>query len=115
MTTPTPNKKPRKRKSTKINVSARQHWETILKSVTKDEVPVEMLEFLTVNLIDGTKVNVNIRQLLEDGKTPKEIETEINERLEALDAMVEDVDFFICIDSVANIVQPITNLVLKDL
>jgi len=112
MSTP---KKPRKQKSKKINVSARQHWETILRSVTKEEVPVEMLDYLTVNLIDGTKVNVNIKQLIAEGRKPKDIESEINDRLSSLDAMVEDVDFFICIDSVANVVQPVTDKILKNL
>lgn len=112
MTTP---KKPRKPKSKKVNVSVRQQWETILKSISKEEVPVEMLESLTVNLIDGTKVNVDIKELLAEGRRPRDIEKHINERLESLDESIVDVDFFISIDSVAATVQPITDILLKDL
>ena len=108
-------KKPRKPKSKKISVSVRQQWESILKTVTKEEVPVELLESLTVNLTDGTKVNVNIRDLIEAGKRPRDIERHINDRLEALDDMIIDVDFFICIDSVVKAVQPVTDLILKDI
>ena len=107
------SKKPRKPKSKKINVSTRQQWESILKTVSKEEVPVELLQSLTVNLIDGTKVNVNIKELLAEGLAPKEIEQQINARLESLDTLIVDVDFFICLDSVANAIQPATNEILK--
>lgn len=112
MSTP---KKPRKPKSKKVTISVRQQWESILKSISKDEVPVEMLESLTVNLIDGTKVNVDIRELLAEGQKPRDIEKHINQRLEQLNDSIEDVDFFISIDSVAATVQPITDILLKNL
>ena len=108
-------KKPRKAKAKKINIGIRQQWESILKTVSKDEVPVEMLESMTVNLIDNTKVNINIKELLGEGLDPNDIETHINRQLEKLDDMIVDVDFFICIDSVANTVGPMTNQVLKDI
>lgn len=108
-------KKPRKSKSKKINVSVRQQWEAILRTVSKDEVPIELLQSLTVNLIDGTKVNINVKELLVDGHKPKDIERKINDRLESLDDMIVDVDFFICIDSVASAVQPITDDILKSI
>ncbi len=108
-------RKPRKPKSKKINVSVRQQWEGILKTVSKEEVPVELLQSLTVNLIDGTKVNVDIKELLAEGLKPKEIEQHINSRLESLDNMIVDVDFFICLDSVANVIQPVTNEILKNI
>jgi hypothetical protein len=110
-----PSKKPKKPRSKKINVSVRSQWESILKSVTKEEVPVELLESLTVNLTDGTKVNVNVKEMLEGGKRPKDVERMINERLDALDNVIIDVDFFICIDSVVKAVQPETDKILKDI
>ena len=117
MTQPTP-KKPKKQakpKSKKINVSVRSQWESILKTVTKEEVPVELLESLTVNLVDGTKVKVDIKELLKEGRRPRDIERHINERLESLDDVIVDVDFFICIDSVVRAVQPVTDKILKDI
>jgi hypothetical protein len=108
-------KKPKKPKSKKINVSVRSQWESILKTVTKEEVPVELLESLTVNLTDGTKVNVDIKELLLAGRKPRDIERHINERLESLDDMIIDVDFFIAIDAVVKTVQPSTDHILKGL
>lgn len=109
------NKKPRKSKSRKINVNARQKWESILRSVTKEEVPVELLESLTVNLIDGTKVHVDIKELLEHGRDPRDIEDHINQRLSDLNDLIIDVDFFISIDRVSETVLPMTNKILKNI
>ncbi len=108
-------KKPKKSKSKKINVGVRKQWESILKTVSKDEVPVELLQSITVNLVDGTKVNIDVKELLREGHKPSEIEQKINSRLESLDELIVDVDFFICIDSVANTVQPITDDILKNI
>jgi hypothetical protein len=110
-----PPRKPRKPKSKKINVGVKQQWESILKTVNKDEVPVELLQSLSVNLIDGTKVNIDIKEMIEAGAKPKEIEKMINEKLEQLDDYIFDVDFFICVETVANTVQPITNEILKNI
>lgn len=106
-------KKPRRAKSKKINVSVRSQWEAILKSVSKDEVPVEMLESLTVNLMNNTKVNINIKDLIKGGLTPKEIERRINSQLAELDEQIDDVDFFICIDSVVSTISPMVAHILK--
>lgn len=110
-----PPKKPRKAKAKKINIGVRQQWESILKSVSKDEVPVEMLESMTVNLLANEKININVKELLQEGMKPREIENHINHQLEKLEDQIVDVDFFICIDSVASTVSPMTNQILKNL
>jgi hypothetical protein len=63
----------RKPKSRRINVDARDRWKQILKTVSKDEVPISLLEKIHVNLIDGTKVEIDILQLLDEGMHPDEI------------------------------------------
>ena len=45
----------------------------------------------------------------------KFIEDQINDKLELHSDEIEDIDFFICIDSVAKAVQPVTDQILKDL
>ena len=105
----------RKKSSKRINIDAREKWKSILKTVTKDEVPMALLEMVTVNLIDGTQVEINITQLLNEGHDPDDIEIMINSRLKKLDEIIKDVDFFINIDSVAKTVQPVTDDILKHL
>jgi hypothetical protein len=103
----------RKPKSKRINVSVKEQWKQILKSVSKNEVPVNLLESVTVNLIDGTSVDVNIQELLREGHEPDDVRDMLNSRLDRMDAMVKDVDFMISIEAVANTVQPVTNEILK--
>ena len=108
-------KKPRKSKSKLIHVGIRRKWESILKDITKDEVPVQMLESITVNLLDDTRVSINIKDLIGQGHSPLEIEHRINSKLESLDDQIVDVDFSISIDAVANTIEPMTNNVLKNI
>lgn len=109
-----PRKKPRS-KLKKINVSPRDQWKSILRQVEKDEIPITMLQSLNVNLIDGTVVNIDIKELLKDGNDPGDIEEMLDLKLKALDHIIVDVDFFVSIDDVVSAVQPITDEILKDL
>lgn len=101
--------------SQKINLKKRDQWKNILEDVEKDEVPVEVMEKVTVNLIDGTVVDINIRQLLIEGNDPHKIQADLQKKLQDLDAYIEDVDFHINIDAVVNSIQPQTDKILKNL
>lgn len=106
---------PRKKQSKRINIDSRERWKSLLKTVAKEEVPVTMIQLVTVNLLDGTQVDINVKQLLEEGYDSNELELLLNSKLKALDHLVKDVDFFINIDIVANTVQPVTDDILKNL
>jgi hypothetical protein len=104
---------PRKPKSRRINVDTRERWKQILKTVTKDEVPISLLEKIHVNLIDGSQVEIDIVELISEGHDPDQIKDELNERLRKMDEIIKDVDFFISIETVAKTVQPVTDDILK--
>jgi predicted DNA-binding antitoxin AbrB/MazE fold protein len=108
-------KKPRRRKNKRLNVTQKEKWERIIKDVEKREVPIHCLESITVNLKDGTKVHIDIRQLLAEGEDPERLENKINKKLYDLDEIISDVDFYISVENVAKTVQPITDILLKDL
>ena len=108
-------KKPRQPRSKRLKVSKKEQWERILKDVEKQEVPIGCLESIQVNLRDGTSVLVDIRQLIEEGNDPELVEYMVNSKLKALDHIINDVDFYISVDSVAKVIQPITDSILKDL
>jgi hypothetical protein len=108
-------KKPRQPRSKRLKVSKKEQWERILKDVEKKEVPIGCLESIQVNLRDGTSVIVDIKQLLADGQDPALVEYMVNSKLKALDHIIDDVDFYISVDSVAKTVQPITDSILRDL
>lgn len=109
-----PRKKPRP-KLKRINASARDQWKRILKDVEKKEIPIQLLQSMDVNLIDGTVVNIDIKELLNSGHDPDDIEQLLDLKLKSLDHIIVDVDFFVSIDDVVKTVQPITDQILKDL
>jgi len=107
-------KNPRSRLK-KINVSSKSQWRKILKDVEKNEVPINLLQAIGVNLVDGTTVNIDIKELLASGQDPQLVEEMIDLKLKALNDIIADVDFYVSIDDVVNTVQPITDRILKDL
>lgn len=107
--------KKQKPKSKKLNLNKKAQWESILKSVEKKEVPIAMLNSLNVNLKDGTTVTIDIKELLEEGNDPDELELMIKHKLRALDHFIDDIDFFISVSAVQKIVQPATDDLLKNL
>jgi hypothetical protein len=109
-----PRKKPRS-KLKKINVSAKDQWKRILRDIEKEEIPITLLRAISVNLVDGTIVNIDVKELIKEGHDPEVIEEMLDLRLKALDHIIEDVDFYVDIDDVVKTVQPITDQILKDL
>ena len=110
-----PKKPPRKSKRLKLTISERAKWNQILADVDKDLAPISVLRAISVNLIDGTKVDIDVEELLREGIDPETLEQEINHKLHELDHVIKNVDFFISIDNVAKAVQPFTDNLLKDL
>lgn len=102
-------------KPKKINLSVKDRWEQILSDVDKPEVPVTVLERIMVHLIDGSKVNIDVVELLNIYKDPEAIEEYLNMKLTELDHLIEDVDYFVNIEMVARTVQPETDRLLSRL
>jgi hypothetical protein len=53
--------------------------------------------------------------LLNEGNDPDELEEMLKIKLEALDYIIEDMDFYISVKAVAQMVQPATDELLKNL
>jgi hypothetical protein len=108
-------KKPRQPKSKRLNLNRKDQWEKLIKEINKEQVPIGVLRYITVNLKDGTSVDVNIAEMIDEGADPEFVEQLINKKLHDLDDIIKDVDFHISVDSVAKFIQPITDQLLKDL
>lgn len=111
-----PSEQPKKQpKSKKLNVTTKSRWRGILKEVEKKEIPIQVLQKIVVVLKDGTDVEINVRELLDEGQDPVLVEYALNTRLESLDDIISNVDFFVDIDSVAATIQPETDRLLANL
>lgn len=109
-----PKKQPQRRNK-KLNLTHKERWERIIKDVEKNEIPIKCIESITITLVDDTEIDVNIRELLAEGSSPDDLEEIINEKLESMDHLIKDVDFYINVESVAKTIQPYTDQVLKNL
>jgi hypothetical protein len=110
---PPRRKKPPRLK--KVNVSEKAKWKSILRDVDKGNIPIDLLLSISVNLIDGTKVDIDVKELLAAGADPAAIEQMLELKFRAIEDFIIDIDFLISIDNVAQRVQPITDQILKDL
>ncbi len=110
--------KPRKQRAPRgkrLNISIKSRWQKILKDVETKEIPIGVMQSIVVNLVDGTSIDIDIRNLLSTGFETEEIEEYLEKKLKDLDDIIKDVDFYIDVEAVAKTVQPITDLTLKDL
>lgn len=107
-------KQPRKR-GKNINVSIQKHWKDLLKEIDMKDVNVELLDRIIICMVDGTELSIDVKQLLETGVDPEEIEEKLRDKFEDLDEYISDVRFFVNIDKVIDTVQSETDKVFKDI
>ena len=110
-----PKKPQRNKKAKKLDLNKRKSWQDIVNGVDKREVPISVLEHISVQLVDGTSITINIKDLLTAGQHPNDIEVLLDEKFNELDQYIHNVDFFVDIDKVKDTIQPETDKVLKGL
>jgi hypothetical protein len=90
-------------------------WEHIINEVSMTEVPLECIKKVVIK-IDGRKQKtINLQALRRQGLDTDQIEIALNRTLTDLGDLVRDVDFVVDVSAVANMVQPETDKLLKDL
>jgi hypothetical protein len=110
-----PKKPQRNKGSKKIVLNNAKRWKDIVEGVDKRQVPISILQNIEVKLIDGTRIDIDIKKLLADGMVDTDIETMLDDKFNELDAYIDNVDFLIDIEKVVDTVQPETDKVLKGL
>lgn len=103
----------RRRRAKKLDRIDSENWDEILDDVQKKEIPIELIDFVLVKFINDERVKINIAELLEEGASPEEIEARLNEKLKALDDIIQDVDFHITKEKIVKIVAACTRRLLK--
>lgn len=90
-----------------------EKWEHIIRDVDVTEVPLECLKKVIIRLSGRKQKTINIHLLKRKGFEFDEIELMINRTLCDLDETIEDVEFVVDVEMVAEIVQPATDKMLK--
>jgi len=88
-------------------------WERIVADVNKTDVPLECIKKVVIKLQGKRQRTINIHTLQKQGLAIEEIEALLTRTFTQLDEEIVDVDFVVDIGSVAELVQPETDKILK--
>jgi hypothetical protein len=90
-------------------------WEHILQDVEKQKIPIQFIKKLVIRLEGKKQHTLNVQKLLSQGLEPEQVEEVMSRKLEELDAMIVSVEFVLNVASIADMVQPETDRLLKNL
>lgn len=90
-------------------------WEHIINEVNKTEVPLECIKKVVIKLAGRKQRTINLHTLRNQGLEFEEIEIVLTRTLNELGNEVRDLDFVVDARSVAEIVQPETDKLLRKL
>lgn len=90
-----------------------ERWSEIINSVDKSTIPIGYIKRIQFNVDENTKKTIDIEKMKKQGLAPKTIETVCYDIMSNLGNSIDDVDFFVDIDAVAEIVQTQTDKLLK--
>jgi len=90
-------------------------WEDLVEGVSKTDVPVDCIKRVVIKLKDGRRRYLNMSTLRKKGLDPLELEGVLNQKLEEYDKQIQNVDFFVDVEQVAELIQPETDKMLGGL
>jgi hypothetical protein len=90
-------------------------WEHLIKEAPKTEVPLECLKKIIIKMHGKRQRTVNLDVLRKQGLDIVEIEVVLTRTLLELDQQVRDIEFVVDTVLVAELVQPETDKLLKNL
>lgn len=90
-------------------------WEHLIKEAPKTEVPLECLKKIIIKLRGKRQRTVNLDMLRKQGLDMVEIEVILTRTLLEFDEQVRDIEFVVDAALVAELIQPETDRLLKNL
>ena len=90
-------------------------WDHIISEVEKTQVPLKCINKMVIRIAGGKQKTINLSRLRKDGLDDDEIEEIMNRNLHILGESVNNIDFILDVNTVAGIIQPATDKLLKSL
>jgi len=98
-----------------VSVDTTTQWENLISTVVQDQVPIGCVKKVMFKLKGGKRKTINLTTLRKQGLEIDEIETVITRSMIDLSADIENMDFVIDVNRVAEYVQPLTDKMLEKL
>ena len=92
-----------------------EKWEDLVEGVEKKDIPIECIKRVVIRLKNGRRRYFNMSTLRKQGLNIHELEFALNEKLKRYDANIDGIDFFVDVESVAELIQPETDELLRKL
>jgi hypothetical protein len=90
-------------------------WDHIISEVEKTQVPLKCINKMVIKIAGGKQKTINLSRLRRDGLDDDEIEEIMNRNIFVLGESVNNIDFILDVNTVAGIIQPATDKLLKSL
>jgi hypothetical protein len=90
-------------------------WDHIISEVEKTQVPLKCINKMVIRIAGGKQKTINLSRLRKDGLDDDEIEEIMNRNIFVLGESVNNIDFILDVNTVAGIIQPATDKLLKSL
>lgn len=90
-------------------------WEHILEDVEKSKIPIQFLKKIVIKLKGKRQHTINIVTLMRQGLEPEQIEDLVNRKLYELDDEINNLEFILNVENIADTVQPMTDKLLSRL
>ena len=92
-----------------------EQWYHIIDEVNKTEIPLECIKKVIIKFDKRRRKTINLFSLREQGLDWEEIESALSRTLAAMESDIRDIEFVVDAQTVAELVQPQTNHLLKNL
>lgn len=98
-----------------LNDDQLKRWENILSEVNATEVPLECIKKVLIKLEGGRQRTINLHTLKRQGLSLDEIENALIRTLNELNDEIRNLEYIIDAVTVAEMLQPATDQLLKKL
>lgn len=92
-----------------------EKWEHIIDDVDMTTIPVDFIKKIILKLEGRKQKTINVQSLLAQGFDGEEVEEAIARKMEEFEHVIESVELILNIEGIAEVVQPETDILLKNL
>ena len=92
-----------------------RRWESIVADVDKEHIPIECVKKVLFRFTGGRQKTINLRRLRDQGADNEQISDILDKFVQEHHATINNIEFILDVRAVAEILQPETDKLLRDI